>query len=159
MVDIQPLSNLAEADILALNEAHVRETSHLGPEEYQAMVAGAFYACGVAPAKAFLIAFDETADYTSPNFLWFQSRYPSFAYIDRVITAESARGQGLARALYEDLFARARAAGKPAIACEVNIDPPNPGSDAFHARMGFAEVGTGVLKNGKLVRYMVKTLD
>jgi len=158
MVDIQPLSTLKEQDILALNEAHVRETSHLEPAEYQAMVAGAFYACGVAPAQAFLIAFDETADYTSPNFLWFRDRYQSFAYIDRVITAESARGQGLARALYEDLFAKARALGKPCVTCEVNIDPPNPGSDAFHARMGFSEVGTGVLKSGKLVRYMVKQL-
>ncbi len=159
MVDIQPLSTLDAADILALNEAHVRETSHLELEEYRAMVDGAFYAHGVAPAKAFLIAFDETADYKSPNFLWFQSRYQNFAYIDRVITAADARGQGLARALYENLFAHARAAGKPVVTCEVNIDPPNPGSDAFHARMGFSEAGTGVLKSGKLVRYMVKRLD
>lgn len=159
MLTIQSLEQMNSAEILALNGMNERETSPLGITDYQDMVAGAFYARGIAPADAFLIAFDENADYDSPNFLWFRERYPAYAYIDRVITAEAARGKGYARALYEDLFAAARAAGKPIITCEVNIDPPNPGSDAFHARMGFVEVGTAILKNGKLVRYMAKRLS
>ncbi|NVJ98680.1 MAG: GNAT family N-acetyltransferase [Alphaproteobacteria bacterium] len=159
MLTISSLEQLNALEILALNGKHERETSPLTITDYQDMVSGAFYARGIAPADAFLIAFDEKAQYDSPNFLWFRERYPSFAYIDRVITAEAARGKGYARTLYEDLFATARKAGKPAITCEVNIDPPNPGSDAFHARMGFVEVGNAILKNGKMVRYMAKRLS
>ncbi len=48
-----------------------------------------------------------------------------------------ARGRGVARALYEAVFADARAAGLPLVCCEVNVEPPNPVSDAFHAALGF----------------------
>ena len=42
---------------------------------------------------------------------------------------------------------------KPAAAN--NTDPPNPGSDAFHARLGFHEVGRAFLADrGKSVRYL-----
>jgi predicted GNAT superfamily acetyltransferase len=45
------------------------------------------------------------------------------------------------------------------IVCEVNLDPPNPASDAFHAALGFAEVGTAVIDNGdKTVRYLSRRL-
>ena len=63
--------------------------------------------------------------------------------------------QGLARALYADAFAAARAAGAPVVCCEVNVDPPNPGSDAFHAALDFVEVGRAMLvERKKLVRYL-----
>jgi hypothetical protein len=41
------------------------------------------------------------------------------------------RGSDLAEA---DLFAAAEAAGHDRVVCEVNSDPPNPASAAFHAR-------------------------
>lgn len=158
MPAIMPLTTLETAPMLALNEAHVKETSHLSADNYESMIGDAFYARGVAPGDAFLIAFGEKAAYRSPNFVWFRNRYENFAYVDRIIVAAHTRGQGLARALYEDLFEAARAAGKPLIACEVNLDPPNPGSDAFHDKMGFEEVGTAQLENGKTVRYLIKKL-
>ena len=61
----------------------------------------------VGVADALLLTFDQAADYDSPNFLWFRERYPAFVYVDRVVVADSARGRGLARALYDDLFAAA----------------------------------------------------
>ena len=155
---IVPLASLETAPMLALNQAHKAETSDLTAPVFDHLVATAFYARGIAPAEAFLIAFDETADYGSPNFHYFRERYPSFAYIDRIITAAHARGKGYARRLYEDMFDLARAAGKPMVCCEVNADPPNPGSDAFHARLGFTVVGTASLDNGKTVRYLIKPL-
>ena len=67
--------------------------------------------------------------------------------------------RGLARVLYEDLFTAAAAAGHGVVTCEVNLVPANPGSDAFHARLGFAEVGRGELAAGaKLVRYLARPL-
>lgn len=50
-------------------------------------------------------------------------------------------------------------AGHDRFCCEVNFLPPNPGSDAFHARLGFSEVGRGVLYGGsKTVRYLERVL-
>ncbi|TIP69850.1 MAG: GNAT family N-acetyltransferase, partial [Mesorhizobium sp.] len=72
-----------------------------------------------------------------PNFLWFRERYPRFVYVDRVVVAGEARGRGHARRLYEDLFDHALRAGQTIVTCEVNAEPPNPASDAFHAALGF----------------------
>lgn len=140
--------------VLALNAVLEVELSPLTAGRLLELVQRAFHARVVEPDRAFLLTFDQNADYDSPNFLWFRERYPHFVYVDRVAVAESARGAGLARALYDDLFQAARAAGHTDIVCEVNTDPPNPGSDAFHARLGFAEVGRADLANGKQVRYL-----
>ena len=120
----------------------------------------AFYARGVERgATAFLIALDQNASYGSPNFLWFQKFRETFVYIDRIIVAASARGQGIARILYEDLFAAAQQAGHDRVVCEVNIDPPNPASEAFHLAMGFIEVGQASIHGGmKSVRYFEKMI-
>ncbi len=59
----------------------------------------------------------------------------------------------------QSLINMARADGHTKIVCEVNLDPPNPGSDAFHDQMGFVEVGRAHLKEReKTVRYLCKSI-
>ncbi|BBK37621.1 acetyltransferase [Allostella sp. ATCC 35155] len=143
------------AALLALNNAHAVELSELTAEGLARLFAAAFRVRVAGEGAALLVAFDQDADYDSPNFLWFRGRYARFVYVDRIVVAAMARGRGLARALYADLFAAARAAGHAHIVCEVNSDPPNPASDAFHAALGFAEVGRARLaERGKAVRYL-----
>lgn len=145
--------------LLALNNAHAVALSWLEPERLAHLVAEAFLARRVGVADALLLTFDQAADYDSPNFLWFRERYPTFVYVDRVVVADGARGRGLARRLYGDLFAAARAAGHERIVCEVNADPPNPASDAFHAALGFVTVGTATIHGGKkVVTYLERRL-
>ena len=73
---------------------------------------------------------------------WFRQRLDRFRlYIDRVIVSATHRRHGLGRLLYEDLIRRAGRLNHPSIACDVNFRPPNPVSDAFHARFGFVEIG------------------
>ncbi|MGX7707034.1 GNAT family N-acetyltransferase [Methylobacterium sp. Gmos1] len=155
---IGPLQDLDP--VLTLNTAHAAETSHLDEAALRALVDQSFLAAAVTGPDglaAFLIALDQNADYASPNFRWFQARYPRFVYVDRIVTAPAHRGRGLARALYADLFARAGAAGHGRVACEVNRVPPNPGSDAFHAALGFHEVGAAEIHGGvKTVRYLLR---
>lgn len=159
MADLLPISEAALPAILALNNDHARELSWLEMPKLTHLVRQAFLACRVGEADAFLLAFDQDAAYDSENFLWFRARYPRFAYVDRVAVASHARGRGLARAFYEALFDKARAAGHTMVACEVNSDPPNPGSDAFHAAMGFREVGSAAIYGGeRTVRYFVREL-
>lgn len=161
---VTPLTtaDLAGSDgeaLLALNNAHAVELSWLEPEKLTHLVEEAFVARRVGVADALLLTFDQAADYDSVNYLWFRERYPAFVYVDRVVVADSARGRGLARALYDDLFAAARAAGHERIVCEVNSDPPNPASDRFHAALGFAVVGTAEIHGGKkTVTYLERAL-
>jgi len=147
------------AALRALNNAHAEELSWLDAGALERLAAGAFAAWRIGDAEAFLLAFDQDADYDSPNFLWFRSRYRDYVYVDRVVVAREARGRGHARSLYSDLFDEARRAGRPRIVCEVNCDPPNPASDAFHAALGFVEVGRAAIHGGrKTVRYLERPL-
>ncbi|MEM8742588.1 MAG: GNAT family N-acetyltransferase [Pseudomonadota bacterium] len=108
---------------------------------------------GTAILGGFLIALGPDASYDSPNYRWFQARGGRFAYVDRVIVAPEAGRGGIARALYADLARAALAAGLAEITCEVNRIPPNPASDAFHARLGFAEIGR-MQTGAKTVRFL-----
>jgi uncharacterized protein len=146
--------------MLALNNAHAKELSWLEPERLQYLVANAFLARRIGNLDAFLLAFDQDAPYDSPNFLWFRARYPRFVYVDRVAVASPARGRGHARRLYGDLFEQASVAGHERVVCEVNARPPNPESDAFHAALGFVEVGSASIHDGsKTVRYLLRELE
>jgi hypothetical protein len=146
--------------IHALNEAHATELSSLSRERLVELVAGAFYGRAIDDGDAFLLAFDQRADYDSPNFLWFKKRIPCFVYVDRVVVSSSHRRMGLARQLYEDLFRCARASGHGAIVCEVNAHPPNPLSDAFHASLGFELIGQADLEDrAKSVRYLRREIS
>ena len=145
--------------LLALNNAHAQELSWLEPERLQHLVEQAFLARRIGDLDAFLLAFDQDARYDSPNFLWFCARYPRFVYVDRIVVASSARGRGCARRLYRDLFEHAAEAGYERVVCEVNSNPPNPASDAFHAALGFVEVGTASVYDGsRTVRYLSHAL-
>jgi predicted GNAT superfamily acetyltransferase len=151
---------LDKAAILSLNNAHAKETSPLGETSLAELLDMAFYARGIGRgATAFLIALDQNAPYRNPNFSWFKECRASFVYIDRIIVAALARGQGVARLLYDDLFVVAQQAGQDRVVCEVNIEPPNPASEKFHLAMGFKEVGQAVIHDGtKNVRYFEKTI-
>jgi predicted GNAT superfamily acetyltransferase len=158
LVDLTGPAESSDA-LLALNNAHAMELSWLEPDRLAHLVAEAFLAKRIGEADAFLLAFDQDADYDSPNFLWFRARYPRFVYVDRIVVAGHARGRGLARRLYLDLFEQALHAGHERVVCEVNAIPPNPASDAFHADLGFVEVGSGEIHGGsKTVSYLARPL-
>ncbi len=144
--------------LLALNNEHAAELSWLEPEGLRDLLQTAYHARIGSDQSCFLIALDDKAAYSSPNFLWFRDRFDRFVYVDRVAVSATARGRGLARLLYADLFRRARADGHERICCEVNLNPPNLASDRFHAGLGFHQVGTATLPNGKTVTYLVHTL-
>lgn len=156
---IELVTRDSEAAVLALNNRHAEELSWLEPEELSHLVEEAFHVARIGDLEAFLIVFDQDADYDSPNFLWFKARYPRFVYVDRIVVAADARGRGHARRLYDDLFERAARAGHDVVVCEINCDPPNPVSEAFHAALGFFHVGEARIHGGKkAVRYFARPL-
>ncbi len=106
----------------------------------------------------FLIALTPGKEYHSVNYKWFEKRYDSFMYVDRIVIDSNYRGMGLGKLFYDDLsqFTRGRA---PIITCEVNIHPPNQKSMAFHKHYGFNQVDTQLSEGGsKEVSLMVLDL-
>jgi predicted GNAT superfamily acetyltransferase len=149
----------ATGAILRLNNASANETSPLSREMLDHMIADARVATFIPPDTAFVLAFVQSDTYDGGHFRWFQERLAKFLYIDRIVIAQSHRRHGLGRLLYQDLFERARGLGQTCVTCEVNSLPPNPESDAFHAAMGFKEMGTATVDHGtKSVRYLIRRL-
>ena len=159
------LQAITAADIpqfLALNNLAVPHVNSHDKASLAALIDQAWF-CQQARAdekmQGFLLVLMKGQPYASLNYAWFCERYDDFAYVDRIVVSAANRGQGLARALYESLFAEARAAGLVSVCCEVNLEPPNPNSLAFHQHLGFAEVGQQETDGGsKKVCLLVKNL-
>ena len=138
--------------LAALNDAAVPAVNALGSDGLAAHVPE----CDLALVAAgdddgtlgFLLALAPGSGYASENYLWFSEHVPGSLYVDRVVVAPHAHGRGIGRALYAAVEQRARTLGLAQVTCEVNLDPPNPASMAFHTRLGFAPVGELVTKGG-----------
>ena len=138
-------------EILALNAEWVEATSPLDEAALACLHAQAAYHRVVeldGRVVGFLLAIGPGQLYQSPNYTWFAARHDEFLYIDRVVVAGAHQRRGVGAALYDDAAAFAAAGGFQRLVCEVNIEPPNPGSDAFHAGRGFVEVGTQWVADG-----------
>ncbi|MBG6213790.1 MAG: GNAT family N-acetyltransferase [Cryobacterium sp.] len=154
------IRTLVPADLprlLALNNAAVPAVSELDAQALAALVQHSHLAVAVVAddavdvALGFAILFVAGAEYASENYRWFSSRSNDFLYVDRIVVADGFRGQGLGQVLYDAIFGAARRELLAEVLCEVNLEPPNPGSLAFHDRLGFLEVGQLSTKGDTLV--------
>ncbi len=147
----------AATDFDAIVELNLESEHFLSPMDrsrlvhLDAMAALHLVAEAHGEVSAFLLAFREGADYDSPNYRWFDTRYVRFLYIDRVVVSSRARGTGLGSALYRGVFDKAEADDVPCVVCEYDVEPPNEASRRFHAGFGFVEVGRQRLPGGKAV--------
>lgn len=109
---------------------------------------------------AFCMVLGPQADYGSGNFIWFRDRYDRFVYLDRIAVAPSFRRRGIGSAMYAEVerLAAERAPDAIDFCLEVNLRPHNEVSLAFHAELGFTEVGQRETSYGARVSLMTKTL-
>lgn len=88
----------------------------------------------------FVVTFRPGSPYDSENYQWFAQEYGgAYLYLDRIVVDDRFRRRGLAGLVYDAVEAEASQLGR--LALEVNVDPPNQGSLAFHASRGYVEVG------------------
>ena len=133
--DLDAALALNNASVPAVNELDAAELDRLTSISLVSLAAevdGAF--------AGFCIVFGPGADYASRNYAWFAARYGDFAYLDRIAVDTSQRRAGVGRAFYSTLVERLTGT-TPVLLCEVNLVPRNDVSLAFHAAIGFAEVG------------------
>lgn len=136
------------ARVLELNRAWQHFTSELDEAGLEHIVEEATLfrvAESASGIGAFLLAFGPAVAYESVNYRWFDARMDDFLYIDRVVVDRICQRGGLGATLYADAATCAREAGLRQLVCEVDIEPVNEVSLAFHARHGFIEVGTQIL--------------
>ena len=141
-------------DVAALNHAASPAVSDIGEDAIR-QLRDMSEICLLArnahgTAIAFLMSLGPGQPYDSENYQWFETRGVPHQYIDRIVVATSAKGTGVGRALYESVIEHARQSGASEVTCEVNISPPNPGSLAFHERMGFQRLAEQDTKNGTI---------
>ena len=96
----------------------------------------------------FLIALTPGKDYHSLNYKWFENKFNSFMYVDRIVITPEFQGRGFGHSFYQNL-SKVTVGKEPRIACEVNIRPMNKVSILFHEKYGFRQVGTQKTEGGK----------
>ncbi|MEM7767620.1 MAG: GNAT family N-acetyltransferase [Pseudomonadota bacterium] len=157
------------SDLPALHRINQASTPGVSPETPESLahwigLSTGFVATDEAGAPLGFLTLVElgTDAYTSANLRWFEDRQVreggDTVYVDRIAVDPAHRGQQVGAALYTHAFQVL--AGRGEIGCEVNVRPPNPGSQRFHARLGFRQIGERTYGGGdKAVGYWVRRLD
>lgn len=97
----------------------------------------------------FLISYGANGSYESVNYQWFQQRLKAFRYVDRIVIDQAYRGRGFGDSCYQSLIDQCRRENLFWLTAEIDIEPSNPGSLAFHQKHGFVEAGQQKVQNGK----------
>ncbi len=137
--DLEPADH---ARVLRLNQDSVQELSPLDEERLNYILALSHRALVVerdGDPVGFAIAVAPETNYDSRNYAWLSERFESFLYLDRIAIAAEARRQGLGAMLYDAMETAALPFGR--MVCDVNIEPRNDASLAFHRARGYEPIG------------------
>lgn len=161
MIDFRPYTEADADPVLRLNAESVAVLSPMNYHRLRLLSAMAdmhHVAVGPDGVVGFLMAFGDEREYDSVNYRWYTSRFKRFLYIDRVVVSPSCRGAGLGRRFYQHAEQHAASVGLAWLVCEVDVEPPNSVSLAFHDRLGFVEVGRQVADGGKVVSLRARNI-
>lgn len=161
-VTIRDAAKADEDFILALNAASTPAVGDMDAQDYRDIAAQAYRVliaeAGGEPA-GFLILIRPGSSYPSDNYGWFEERFDRHLYVDRIAIDVRAKGQGVGRALYDEALKLAAELGEMRLTAEVNEQPPNPESMAFHAKLGFRHlVSRTSPRLGKVVAMLERSL-
>jgi predicted GNAT superfamily acetyltransferase len=145
LITFRPFETKDTTALLLLNEASVEATSPLDEVRLGKLLE---QGCQITVAETnnavygFLMVFNEGSEYDSVNYQWFNKKFKSFAYVDRIVIGAAFRGQGAGQQFYQRLKQQASGEGRRWITAEINIQPPNETSLVFHQKQSFVEIGT-----------------
>ncbi len=153
--DLAAIHAINEAEVPAVGTETIEDLEHIANQSMIALVAEV-----EDQIAGFCLVLARNADYDSINYLWFSEFYGDFVYLDRVAIAPAFQRRGIGRALYAEVerLSAERRPSATVFALEVNLRPRNDTSLAFHAGLGFIEVGQQETDYGALVSLMAKPL-
>jgi len=143
--------------ILSLNQDSIPavSSSNLEMMKHFLTICDYFKICEInGEIIGFLNALLPSKDYKSEHYKWFNDRYKSFIYVDRIIFNKSYQNQGYGTVFYDDLKNSIKNKSLD-IACEINTKPFNKQSIKFHKKYGFKKVGRKDINIEKSVIYMI----
>ena len=161
------LREFVPADLTAVHAINDGEVPAVGSESPEALARIADQSTIALVAEVgneiagFCFVLPPGADYGSMNYAWFAERYDDFVYLDRVAISPKFQRRGIGRILYAEVerLAAERRPTATDFALEVNLRPRNDRSLAFHAELGFVEVGQRETDYGARVAMMTKPLE
>ena len=168
MSTFQPIvRNIVSTDVtrvLEINNANTPGVSELTLSELETDIKNCLHALAIdnehGEVCAFCITFAPDAPDAGANHQWFADRFESFVYLDRIAIDSTHQNLGLGALLYQTVEQRMLdSAEHSLLCCEVNLEPPNPGSLRFHKRIGFSECGVETTAPGYVVTYLQKFLS
>jgi predicted GNAT superfamily acetyltransferase len=158
-VEIRPLADADVDSVLDLNAKSVEALSPLDLSTltmYRGIATEALVVEVDGTVAAFAIAYGPDVEYESENYRWHGERFDDFFYLDRIVVGSDYRRRGIASALYDAMEERAARHGR--MVCEVNSEPPNVESLAFHRSRGYVEIGELGKPDGHRVVMLEKRL-
>ena len=167
MSNFQPtVQNIEIADlarVLEINNANTPGVSELTMSELKNDIENCLHALAIdnehGEVCAFCITFAPDAPHAGANHQWFAERFESFVYLDRIAIDSTHQNLGIGALLYLTVEQRMLdSAEHSLLCCEVNLEPPNPGSLRFHKRIGFTEVGRHSPQQDYVVSLLQKSI-
>jgi hypothetical protein len=168
MSNFQPIVRNIEitdvARVLEINNANTPGVSELTLSELETDIKNCLHALVIdnehGEVCAFCITFAPDAPDAGVNHQWFADRFESFVYLDRIAIDPTYQNLGLGVLLYQSVEQQMIASAQHSLlCCEVNLEPPNPGSLRFHHRIGFTEVGQHSPQQNYVVSMLSKNLN
>ena len=163
-IRLTPIQDEMIETILSLNNANTPHVNALERERLEVLIAMSDVDLAAiddnGAVQGFALVFQPGRNYDSLNYRWFESRFEHFLYLDRIVVLPDARRMGVGRSLYGGVFQAAETARFERVCCEVNLEPPNPGSIRFHEQLGFEGIGEQSTEEGqKRVLLMEKRIQ
>ncbi|MEY2957767.1 MAG: hypothetical protein RLZZ01_335 [Actinomycetota bacterium] len=153
--DLAVVHAINQGEVPAVGSEEIDDLAHIASESLVALVAEVD-----DELAGFCMVLAPGADYDSGNYLWFSDRYEDFVYLDRIAIPSRFQRAGIGRAMYAEVERRTAALRPTAtrFTLEVNLEPRNDRSLAFHGALGFVEVGRRNTEYGSYVSLMAKSL-
>jgi predicted GNAT superfamily acetyltransferase len=153
--DLEAIHTINDGAVPAVGSESPGALSHIAGQSTIALVVEID-----AEVAGFCFVLPPGADYGSKNYAWFAERYDDFVYLDRVAIPPRFQRRGIGRILYAEVerLAAERRPEATDFTLEVNVRPRNDRSLAFHAELGFVEVGQRETDYGARVSMMSKSL-
>ena len=147
-INVQGLPGVAALDEPELARLMAMPNHHLVVENVSTVIVG------------YALVLDHDAPYDGEEFQAFKRKMAKpFIYIDQVATLREARRTGIGAATYEAIKNKAKLSGTLLLCCEVNINPPNNESLAFHQNQGFSQLESMATEDGRVVALLIKDVN
>lgn len=159
-VTVRPITEDDLTEIIPANNAEIPAVSLLDEDKLTTIIDAAETAV-VAEVDDEVAGFvfglpSGLEDFDSANYQWFEDHLDDYVYIERIVVLPGNQGLGIGRTLYDHVVDNSDA---PVLVSEVNTNPRNDGSLAFHDRYGFSSIGTMTYGDDIECAKMAKPLD